>query len=94
MARSAQNIHRSPNGERWVARWRTPDNKTRKKTFDTKREAELWKRKMDGAVAGGDYRDTKPGRVKFEDRAEAWSCLLYTSPSPRDATLSRMPSSA
>ena len=24
----------------------------------------------------------------------AWTCLLYTSPSPRDATLSRMPSSA
>ena len=24
----------------------------------------------------------------------AWGCLLYTSPSPRDATLSRMPSSA
>ena len=23
-----------------------------------------------------------------------WSCLLYTSTSPRDATLSRMPSSA
>ena len=23
-----------------------------------------------------------------------WICLLYTSPSPRDATLSRMPSSA
>ena len=26
--------------------------------------------------------------------AAHWSCLLYTSPSPRDATLSRMPSSA
>ena len=26
--------------------------------------------------------------------AEINSCLLYTSPSPRDATLSRMPSSA
>ena len=25
---------------------------------------------------------------------EAQNCLLYTSPSPRDATLSRMPSSA
>ena len=25
---------------------------------------------------------------------QKWSCLLYTSPSPRDATLSRMPSSA
>ena len=34
-----------------------------------------------------------------EERAEEvkhhlWVCLLYTSPSPRDATLSRMPSSA
>ena len=29
-----------------------------------------------------------------EDVIRAWVCLLYTSPSPRDATLSRMPSSA
>ena len=29
-----------------------------------------------------------------EDILELWTCLLYTSPSPRDATLSRMPSSA
>ena len=29
-----------------------------------------------------------------EAAAEYHSCLLYTSPSPRDATLSRMPSSA
>ena len=28
------------------------------------------------------------------DAADILSCLLYTSPSPRDATLSRMPSSA
>ena len=27
-------------------------------------------------------------------RGRLWTCLLYTSPSPRDATLSRMPSSA
>ena len=27
-------------------------------------------------------------------RTEHKNCLLYTSPSPRDATLSRMPSSA
>ena len=26
--------------------------------------------------------------------AAVYACLLYTSPSPRDATLSRMPSSA
>ena len=34
------------------------------------------------------------GRVKILDPALQASCLLYTSPSPRDATLSRMPSSA
>ena len=30
----------------------------------------------------------------FVDLTKAYDCLLYTSPSPRDATLSRMPSSA
>ena len=34
--------------------------------------------------------------LKREDlsRVHSYNCLLYTSPSPRDATLSRMPSSA
>ena len=31
---------------------------------------------------------------QLADGQRAYSCLLYTSPSPRDATLSRMPSSA
>ena len=31
--------------------------------------------------------------IKLEDHIDR-NCLLYTSPSPRDATLSRMPSSA
>ena len=30
----------------------------------------------------------------FISRGDGYTCLLYTSPSPRDATLSRMPSSA
>ena len=30
----------------------------------------------------------------FDNQDESYNCLLYTSPSPRDATLSRMPSSA
>ena len=29
-----------------------------------------------------------------QPKDQQWDCLLYTSPSPRDATLSRMPSSA
>ena len=32
--------------------------------------------------------------TKYADHARLMFCLLYTSPSPRDATLSRMPSSA
>ena len=31
---------------------------------------------------------------KISDKEAEEACLLYTSPSPRDATLSRMPSSA
>ena len=36
-----------------------------------------------------------PEVAKFEEEfAEACGCLLYTSPSPRDLAVSRMPSSA
>ena len=34
------------------------------------------------------------GHQGFQGTTGAQGCLLYTSPSPRDATLSRMPSSA
>ena len=33
-------------------------------------------------------------RLGTEEASPVHTCLLYTSPSPRDATLSRMPSSA
>ena len=33
-------------------------------------------------------------KVRLGGHAALWSCLLYTSPSPRDRTRSRMPSSA
>ena len=36
----------------------------------------------------------KSGKAKFSYNGYVSTCLLYTSPSPRDATLSRMPSSA
>ena len=35
-----------------------------------------------------------PAHLVVFDPEQRWDCLLYTSPSPRDATLSRMPSSA
>ena len=33
-------------------------------------------------------------RIQKWNNHNGYNCLLYTSPSPRDATLSRMPSSA
>ena len=42
-------------------------------------------------VSGG---GAKPFRQKGTGRARAGTCLLYTSPSPRDQRGSRMPSSA
>ena len=56
----------------------------------------------DTYVEMGAEEDTENVRALYEEYGE-WldtymgtegSCLLYTSPSPRDATLSRMPSSA
>ena len=36
----------------------------------------------------------KKESIENEISEQAWICLLYTSPSPRDRRLSRMPSSA
>ena len=54
------------------------------------------------SLKGAEKPDNLRGRAvdfvvldEFADmRKEAWYCLLYTSPSPRDGLLSRMPSSA
>ena len=40
------------------------------------------------------YRDFTAHAAEEVAAGDLDSCLLYTSPSPRDATLSRMPSSA
>ena len=37
---------------------------------------------------------TNSGHETVQLRTRHWICLLYTSPSPRDGLLSRMPSSA
>ena len=62
-----------------------------------KREAVRVKRESGEAYPWSDDPILQKGRflnVFREDDKVSKSCLLYTSPSPRDATLSRMPSSA
>ena len=40
------------------------------------------------------YDNNSEAKAMFEKANEILGCLLYTSPSPRDGLLSRMPSSA
>ena len=54
--------------------------------------------KSDQAKPAAEYVDVKLKKKRFFEyllpMITITNCLLYTSPSPRDATLSRMPSSA
>ena len=61
--------------------------------------ASTYKLKFGHRGANQPVRDETTGKVEITSQnhgfaVERESCLLYTSPSPRDATLSRMPSSA
>ena len=49
---------------------------------------------MFGAFVVGTLFITKWAAAKTKSAADFYTCLLYTSPSPRDRTRSRMPSSA
>ena len=46
------------------------------------------------AIAQEDYPRTPSGKPDFNGDYDISTCLLYTSPSPRDQRGSRMPSSA
>ena len=53
---------------------------------------------LECVICEGDIeqKKTEDGKVYWNqgENAEPYACLLYTSPSPRDGLLSRMPSSA
>ena len=60
-------------------------------------EAERWTRFIQDCQDLEQLRETALALVQQlaqQKAASAWICLLYTSPSPRDRTRSRMPSSA
>ena len=58
----------------------------------------LWTRGVEGSTQAKlrDGQASWEWRYRRDDpmKSQNWSCLLYTSPSPRDGLLSRMPSSA
>jgi len=59
------------------------------KSFGISQAAQMWLSGTDMP----DTRDSKPTKP-YSQVALVYTCLLYTSPSPRDRTRSRMPSSA
>ena len=69
------------------------------KVHENKNEGDLTKIIADLTIGKGPFKDTYKSDVVFDRKKDSIfvkniNCLLYTSPSPRDATLSRMPSSA
>ena len=60
-----------------------------------------WQKVRESGTYSGSSKDIEDGFIHFsgEDQVKEtlekyYSCLLYTSPSPRDLSTSRMPSSA
>eukprot|EP01016_Furgasonia_blochmanni_P055772 TRINITY_DN9386_c0_g1_i7.p1 TRINITY_DN9386_c0_g1~~TRINITY_DN9386_c0_g1_i7.p1 ORF type:complete len:129 (-),score=30.18 TRINITY_DN9386_c0_g1_i7:19-405(-) len=85
-------------GEAFTTVWNTCMNKTSQ--CDSWRD---WTRKLFNQSVGytniyGNWETPKPEMITYDyakvAALKAIDCLLYTSPSPRDGLLSRMPSSA
>ena len=71
-----------------------PDAEGREVPMNTSFPASVHLDNSDGLLQIG-FRGKAKIRAGHQTLAgRLWRCLLYTSPSPRDATLSRMPSSA
>ena len=54
------------------ARWRTPDNASRSRTFDRKVDAEAWLTSVEHSKLSGAYVDRSAGRLTFGAYAERW----------------------
>ena len=78
-----------------------------KRFLDERQQSLVWLRSLDDPDWDAAYDHPNHGPVPAGEIMASWAahdvlhlrqiskrCLLYTSPSPRDATLSRMPSSA
>jgi integrase len=56
----------------WRARWRTPDGRSRSKTFGRKVDAQRHLTSVEGSKLIGAYIDPGAGRVTFRQYAERW----------------------
>ena len=83
--------------EIWVLVDTTADGKVRNVTYEVLTAAVKLKEKNSATVAAvfvGESAGAIEGDLGKYGADKVYNCLLYTSPSPRDGLLSRMPSSA
>lgn len=79
-------------GRGWVARWRDPEGHQRSKSFERKRDAEVWLTKVEGSKLTGDYVAPAGGKVLFGERFDHWFATtvnLRASTRARDETYAR-----
>jgi integrase len=69
-------VVRDGNGGSWLARWRDPSGRQRKKSFARKADAQRWVDQMQAARHRGQYIDPRAATVRIEDIAGTWETGL------------------
>lgn len=77
-------------GNRWRARYRTPDGKSRGKVFDRKADAQRFLASVEHSKHTGAYVDASAGRVTFAKFAEQWLAAQTFDESTREAVAIRL----
>lgn len=75
-----ERTERHGTGLRWLVRWRDPDKRERKLSFEKKVPAERFKSKIETDMASGVYIDPTAGAVTFGDYAREWLDRQTTDP--------------
>ena len=65
----------------WLARWRDPDGKQRKRTFPRKIDADRYLTTVEHGMLTNSYIDPAAGKVTFRDYAERWRAGQVHRPS-------------
>jgi integrase len=77
MGRAGEGIFQTPNG-RWMARYRDVNHKQRSKTFDTKRDAKLWKAEQERMVDTGSWLNPDARKQTIDTFIPVWRQNLQT----------------
>jgi integrase len=65
-------VRTGPRGRRWTVRYRDPDGRTRRQTFDTKADAERFLHEVSADISRGSWRDPQAGKAVIGDVFETW----------------------